>query len=166
MTRIYLSATLPLLRELHETSKLPVSHAHAVTPGLREWYTEGDLEDLEYVAFTRAAQDSLWLLADQTGAPARRVVVSVDLPDGEFTVRSGELGASEVSVAAAVSLASVAAIHVDGADAVTDVTTARALIGAAADGDADARFIVEAAEDHELEWYDPSELDEIITPSR
>jgi len=29
--------------------------AHAVTPALREWYAEGDEEELEYVAFTRAA---------------------------------------------------------------------------------------------------------------
>ncbi|MFD0556039.1 hypothetical protein FB566_1262 [Stackebrandtia endophytica] len=165
MTRIYLSATLPLLRDLHETSKLPVTHAHAVTPALREWYTEGELEDLEYVAFTRAAQDSLLLLAEQPSAPPRRVVVSIDIPDGEVTVRPGELGSSAVSVAAPVSLAAVAAIHIDGSDAVTDVTTARGLIGAAADGDTDAQFIVEAAEDHELEWYDPSELDVIVTPT-
>ena len=35
---------------------------HAVTPDLREWYAEGDEEELEYVAFTRAAQGALRVL--------------------------------------------------------------------------------------------------------
>ncbi|GAA4904831.1 hypothetical protein LX16_3613 [Stackebrandtia albiflava] len=162
MTRIYLSATVPLLRELSETSKLPVSRAHAVTPGLREWYIEGELEDLEYAAFTRAAQDALWLLADDPSAPPRRVVVSVDLPDDQFSVPVGELGDSRVTVAAAVPLRAVAAIHVDGPEAATDVTTARGLVTAASAGDADAEFIVESVEDRELEWYDPSELARLL----
>ncbi|ADD41555.1 DUF6912 family protein [Stackebrandtia nassauensis] len=162
MTRIYLPATIAVLRELRDAGKYRAERAHAVTPGLREWYTEGDLEDLEYVAFTRAAQDSLWLLRADTAAPRRRAVVSADVADTEVSTTGGELGASDVSLLAPVSLSAVAAIHVDGAEAETDVTVAVGALSAASDGDADLQFIVESVEDHELEWYDPTELDQLL----
>lgn len=149
------------LRELGDTGNLPVSFAHAVTPGLREWYTEGDIEDLEYVAFTRAAQDALGLLAEQPAQP-RRVVVSADLPDTAITVPTGELGDSRVIVDAAVPSDRLAAIHIDGVDAEPDVTAALPFVAAAATGDADAEFTLAACEDHELEWYDVSELDLLL----
>jgi hypothetical protein len=41
------------------------------------------------------------------------------------------------------------------------VAAAVAVVLAAAAGDEDAQFIVDAVEDHELEWYDPSELDQL-----
>lgn len=162
MTRIYLSASLATLCRMHETGELPVHLVHAVTPGLREWYTEGDIEDLEYAAFTRAAQDALALLAGETGTSPRRVVVSADLPDGEIGHEPGELGDSHVTVASAVPLGAVAAIHVDGADAEADVAAACRVVEAARHGDPDAEFIVSACEDHELEWYDPSELEVLL----
>lgn len=162
MTRIYLSATMASLRKLGDTGSLPVLYAHSVTPGLREWYTEGDIEDLEYVAFTRAAQDALSLLAEHPSAPPRRVVVSVDLPDSGFTVAPGELGGSSITVESPVPLSTVAAIHVDGSEAESDVAAARDLVEAAGRGDADAEFTVTACEDHELEWYDPSELEVLL----
>ena len=57
LTRVYLPATLAQLAVLRESGELPPpGEAHAVTPALREWYAEGDEEELEYVAFTRAAQ--------------------------------------------------------------------------------------------------------------
>ncbi|MFD0821913.1 DUF6912 family protein, partial [Micromonospora zhanjiangensis] len=71
-----------MLANLRKQGALPAAGAHAVTPALREWYAEGDEEELEYVAFTRAAQDALRLLRDDAGAPRRRVVVSADLPPG------------------------------------------------------------------------------------
>ena len=73
--RVYLPATLPLLARLRADQRLVLpsgSTGHAVTPELREWYAEGDEEELEYVAFTRAAQAALRLLhAD----PARQWTV-------------------------------------------------------------------------------------------
>ena len=33
--------------------------AYAVTPALREWYAEGDAEELEYAALQEAARASL-----------------------------------------------------------------------------------------------------------
>src|SRR5258708_26304093 len=81
--RVYLPATLPTLAELHKTGLVapaPLT-AYAVTPALREWYTEGDSEELEYAALTDAARASLRLLAASPEAPRRRVVVAAELPD-------------------------------------------------------------------------------------
>jgi len=43
-----------------------------VTPTLREWYAEGDAEELEYAALMAAARASLRLLAHASDAPPRR----------------------------------------------------------------------------------------------
>ncbi|BCJ33345.1 hypothetical protein Athai_08480 [Actinocatenispora thailandica] len=160
--RVYLPATLPLLARLHADGALPALTGHAVTGPLREWYAEGDDEELEYVAFTRAAQSALALLAGDPSAPRRRVVVSVDLPPSQARPAGAELGDSEVTVTGSVPLAAVAALHVDGVDAEPAVAAAAEVIVAAASGDADAQFVVDGAEDHELEWYDVSELADLV----
>jgi len=164
VSRVYLPATLALLGRLRqEPYELPEDvRAHAVTPSLREWYAEGDEEELEYVAFTRAAQESLLLLHRDRGAPRRRVVIAVDLPDAA-TVRVGdELGSSAVRLKTTVALPDVAAVHVDDATAEPDVSAAAEAVTAAAAGDDDAQFTVDSAEDHDLLWYDPTELDELL----
>ena len=162
--RVYLPATLPALAALRDTGALePPQEAHAVTPMLREWYSEGDEEELEYVAFTRAAQGALRLLRRDPKAPRRRVVVSVDLPSESVRKIDQDLGSSRIGVAATVSLSAVAAIHVDGAEAESDVAAAADVIEEAAAGDPAAQFTVDGAEDHELEWYDPSELDRLTS---
>ena len=55
--RVYLPSTLPALRELLDTGELgsPPLPGFAVTGALREWYAEGDEEELEYAAMTLAA---------------------------------------------------------------------------------------------------------------
>jgi hypothetical protein len=162
LVRVYLPATLPSLTVLRERGALdPPVEAHAVTPNLREWYAEGDDEELEYVAFTRAAQGALRLLRHDPKAPRRRVVVSADVSSTVLHRGDHDLGSSLVELAAAVPLAAVAAIHVDGADAELDVAAAADVVEEAAAGDPDAQFTVDGAEDHELEWYDPSELDRL-----
>lgn len=163
-TRVYLPATRATLIELHRTGAVPAVPltGHAVTPGLREWYTEGDEEELEYIAFTRAAQAALWLLRADPDAPRRRVVISVDLPSTDVAAASGELGDSEVRVEGPVPLAAVAAFHRDGDDAAGAVTAAVEVVDRAAAGDSDAGFTVDTAEDHELEWYDVSELPQLV----
>ncbi|MEV6966944.1 hypothetical protein AB0M47_17690 [Hamadaea sp. NPDC051192] len=160
--RVYLAATLPMLAEARTAGEVAAVAAHAVTPALREWYVEGDEEELEYVAFTRAAQDALRLLHADAGAPRRRVVVSADVAGRTVRQQDGDLGSSAVQVAAAVSLADVAAIHVDDADAESAVAAAAEVVDQAAAGDPDAQFIVDGAEDHELLWYAPSELAEVL----
>jgi hypothetical protein len=134
--------------------------AHTVTPELREWYAEGDEEELEYVAFTRAAQDALHLLRRDPLAPRRRVVLAADVDRAEAVER--DLGSSQVSVGDFVPLGGIAAIHIDGEGAEADVAAATAVVDEAAAGDPDAQFIVDAAEDHELEWYDVTELDQLL----
>jgi hypothetical protein len=135
--------------------------AHAVTPSLREWYAEGDEEELEYVAFTRAAQGALQLLRHDPEAPRRRVVVSADVPSGAVRHEEVELGSSEVHLPGPVALTEVAAIHVDGADVADEIAAAVDVVEEALAGDPDAQFTVDGAEDHELQWYAPSELDQL-----
>jgi len=164
--RVYLPATLPLLARLRADQRLVLpsgSTGHAVTPELREWYAEGDEEELEYVAFTRAAQDSLQLLRHDTQAPPRRVVLAVDLPASVAVPVDRDLGSSVVRLGEQVTMAEVASIHVDGKAAEPDVRAAADAVVEAVAGDPDAQFIVDGAEDYELEWYDPSELDQLLT---
>ncbi|MEV0157035.1 hypothetical protein AB0H57_25360 [Micromonospora sp. NPDC050686] len=161
LVRVYVPATVPMLGRLREEGLIG-SGAHAVTPGLREWYAEGDEEELEYVAFTRAAQDALLLLRDDPSAPSRRVVVSADLPAASVGRADGELGSSAVLLRGPVPVGAVAALHVDGAEAVEDVAAAAAVAREALAGDPDAQFTVDGAEDHELEWYDVTELELLL----
>ncbi|MEV1142878.1 hypothetical protein [Micromonospora sp. NPDC049799] len=161
LVRVYVPATVPMLTLLRGEG-LPAASAHAVTPALREWYAEGDEEELEYVAFIRAAQDALQLLRADPAAPRRRVVVSVDLPAPAVGRGDGELGSSLVEVTDVVPLAAVAAIHVDGTDAAEDVAAAADVVVEALAGDPDAQFTVDGAEDHELEWYDVTELELLL----
>jgi hypothetical protein len=164
LTRVYLPATLAHLAVLRESGELPPpTEAHAVTPALREWYAEGDEEELEYVAFTRAAQSALRLLRHDAKAPRRRVVVSVDLPGPALKMAGLELGSSLVDIAGRVPMHAVAAIHIDGLDAELDVAAAANVVEEAEAGDPDAQFTVDGAEDHELEWYDPTELDQLVS---
>jgi hypothetical protein len=168
LIRIYLPATLPDLTELRERGQLSADslggEAHAVTPSLREWYTEGDEEELEYVAFTRAAQAALRLLRPVPEAPRRRVVISADLPRASLGAADQELGSSVIRLTGPVPLAAVAAIHVDDVQAEPEVEAAVKVVEEALAGDSDAQFTVDATEDHELAWYDVSEIDHIVVP--
>jgi hypothetical protein len=164
LVRVYVPATVPMLAALRSSGQLGdgPTVAHAVTPALREWYAEGDEEELEYVAFTRAAQGALHLLRLYPAAPRRRVVVSADVPSTALVREEVELGSSEVRLPQPISLKEVASIHVDGADAAEQVAAAAEVVDEAQAGDPDAQFTVDGAEDHELEWYAISELDELI----
>jgi hypothetical protein len=163
LVRVYVPATVPMLAALRASGRLGEGSvvAHAVTPSLREWYAEGDEEELEYVAFTRAAQGALQLLRHDPQAPRRRVVVSADVPAGAVQREEVELGSSTVRLPAPVALGDVAAIHVDGADASDEIAAAVDVVEEALAGDPDAQFTVDGAEDHELEWYAVSELDQL-----
>jgi len=164
MARVYLPATLAVLARLGtEPYTLPADvNAHAVTPSLREWYAEGDEEELEYIAFTRAAQESLLLLCQDASTPRRRAVIAVDISDAAISAAADVLGSSAVRLTPAITLTDVAAIHVDSLDVVADIAAAAEASKAALAGDDDAQFVVDGAEDHELEWYDVSELDQLL----
>ena len=163
--RVYLPATLPLLARLRADQRLVLPSGitgHAVTPELREWYAEGDEEELEYVAFTRAAQDSLQLLRHDTQAPPRRVVLAVDLPASVAVPVDRDLGSSVVRLGERVTMAEVASIHVDGKAAEPDVRAAADAVVEAVAGDPDAQFTVDGAEDHELLWFATQEIPNLL----
>ncbi|GAA3814284.1 DUF6912 family protein [Streptomyces chiangmaiensis] len=168
--RVYVPLTLPGLAEAYKTGELgagPLA-AYAVTPALREWYLSDDIEELEYAALNRAALASLRLLAADPGAPRRRVVVAVDVPDGaaaadpDRALDPAALG--EVRVAGPVPLDKAAAVHADADDAEADVTAAAEAVAAADGGDDDAQFVVDGAEDHELLWYATQEIPQLLGP--
>ncbi|MFD9072633.1 DUF6912 family protein, partial [Streptomyces lasiicapitis] len=53
-------------------------------------------------------------------------------------------------------------LHSDDAEA--DVTAAADALGAADQGDDDAQFVVDGAEDHELLWYATQEIPNLVGP--
>ncbi|MFJ4866975.1 DUF6912 family protein [Streptomyces sp. NPDC088757] len=162
--RVYVPLTLPGLAQAHKAGELgpgPLT-AYAVTPALREWYVSDDIEELEYAALGRAAAASLRLLAGDPEAPRRRIVVAVDVAD-EDAVADPDRGldadaVGEVRIAGAVPLSKAAAVHADADDAEADVRAAADALGAADQGDDDARFVVDGAEDHELLWFGVQEI--------
>lgn len=166
--RIYLPATIPLLAAARDAGCFTASRdagpgglpAHAVTPAVREWYTEGDLEELEYTALLEAAEAALELLRHDGKAPRRRVVVAADVPDA--VVRPGGTFRSSVRLQAPVDLATVVSLHVDEVEAEPTIETAIGSLEAAYAGDDDARFQLDEAEACDLLWYDVTELDQLV----
>ena len=165
VSRVYLPATLAVLAPPARRGVHAAGRASAPTPSrpeLREWYADGDEEELEYVAFTRAAQAALLLLQHDPDAPRRRAVIAVDSRPSRSSgstrswdrVRCGSTPRSG-SATSPPSTSTAAAAE-------ADVAAAVAVVREAAAGDEDAQFTVDGAEDHELEWYDPSELDELL----
>jgi hypothetical protein len=162
--RVYLPATLPMLRDIDKAGEhgpAPLT-GFAVTPALREWYLDEDEEELEYAAFTDAARASLRLLDGDPIASRRRVVLSADVPDGEVRAHP-ELERSVVRIAVPVPASWLAAVHVDGAAAETDVAAAASAVVAADLDDDDAQFVVDGAEAHELEWYGVQEIPDLLS---
>ncbi|MEU0740011.1 hypothetical protein [Streptomyces sp. NPDC006134] len=166
--RVYVPLTLPGLAEAYRTGELGAAPlvAYAVTPALREWYLSDDIEELEYAALSRAALASLRLLAADPGAPRRRVVVAVDVPDKAASADPDRgldpAALGEVRVVGAVPLAKAASVHVDADDAEADVAAAAEALKAADAGDDDAQFVVDGAEDHELLWYATQEIPNLV----
>jgi hypothetical protein len=161
--RVYLPVTMPALASAHAAGAFKgVAQAHAVTPTMREWYVEGDLEELEYAAMTEAAEASLRLIAEADDAPRRRVVVAADVPDGAVRPAPDEGFRSAVRLSADVPLDAVASVHVDELEAEPVVMAAVAALEAADGGDDDARFLLDEAEATELLWYDVSEIPDLV----
>ncbi|GAB3182005.1 DUF6912 family protein [Streptomyces incanus] len=172
--RVYVPLTLSGLAEAYRTGELGAGlfPAYGVTPALREWYLpEGAeeveyVEELEYAALGRAALASLRLLAADAGAPRRRVVVAVDVPDRAVSADPADpAGPGELRVDGPVRLDRAAAVHVDAADAEPDVTSAAQALPAADSGDGGAQSVVDRAEDHELLWYATQEIPNLLRPT-
>lgn len=161
--RVYLPATTAHLRSLLETGALgpaPLT-AFAVTPGLREWYVDDDIEELEYAATLEAARASLRLLDAQPSAARRRVVVAADVPDAEVAVRD-DLDRGVVRVSTPIPMAVIASVHVDDSDAEEVVSRAAESIVAADLGDDAAQDAVDDAEGYELSWYASQEIGALL----
>jgi hypothetical protein len=161
--RVYLPSTLNELRQLLDTGVLgdPPLPGYAVTGELREWYAEGDLEELEYVALSLAARASVRLLDADQDAVRRRVVVVAEVPDASVTPVP-HVDRAAVKVADAVPLSLVQAVQVDDPSAVEDVTVAADAVIEADLGSEDAGFRVEQAEGHELQWYATQEIGPLL----
>lgn len=158
--RVYLPATLPMLAQWVADGHACPCLAGAVTPGLREWYREADTDELEYAAQRVAARLSLELLADDPGAPRRRVVVAVDVPDDDVAPVDDPRGTVAVGVGAKRAWWASALVDDEESDVV--VSAAATALGAAAAGDEDAAFTVDEADATELGWYAVQELDQLL----
>jgi hypothetical protein len=135
--------------------------AFGVSPALREWYTNGDQEELEYVAMTDAARESLHRLHADPLAPSRRVVVAADVPDEQASWEP-ERHRAAVRISGPVPLAAFASVHADEPDAEAAVRAALGSLAAADSGDPNASFVVDAVEDHELLWYSVQEIPDLL----
>jgi hypothetical protein len=163
--RVYLPSTLSGLRTLLDTGALgePPLPAYAVTGALREWYAEGDEEELEYAAMMLAGRASLRLLdRGLLLSPAerpRRVVVVAEVGAVQ---PAPDVDRAAVRVLEPLPLRLIQAVHVDDADAEADVRAAAEALVEADLGSEDAAFVVEQAEGHELQWYATQEIGPLL----
>ncbi|GAA1627322.1 hypothetical protein GCM10009744_13890 [Kribbella alba] len=162
--RVYIPSTFPLLDLACHTGEFGPAPlvAYAVTPALREWYTDGDDEELEYAAMAQAARASVGLLAADPGAQRRRVVVACEMsaiPPADGTV---ELGDARLELHVVVPWRTVAAVHIDAVDAAGIVGKAADLWDAAQNGDDDAIFALDSCEGEDLLWYATQEIPDLL----
>jgi hypothetical protein len=160
--RVYLPGTAATLRALLEAGRLtPPLTGFAVTPALREWYLDDDVEALEYAAMLEAARASLRLLDADASVARRRVVVAAEVPQPALQIRD-DRDRGVVEIVDAVPLAAVASVHVDDADAEPTVRAAAEAVVAADLGDEDAQERVDDAEGYELSWYANQEIGTLL----
>lgn len=162
--RVYLPATLTMLAKLTADGSLaPVSGTgFAVTPTLRESYSQGDDDELAEVAMGEAALASLRLLAAEhddaaPDLPARRVVLVADVDVDGVTARP-DLDDAVVRIAGPVAMTDIIACYVDIAAAESAVDAAVAVVDDADLGDEDAELTVGDIQDHDLAWYAAQEI--------
>nr|WP_227999217.1 hypothetical protein [Nocardia australiensis] len=182
--RVYIPATVPMLRELVANRELfPIGGtAFAVTPTLREAYASGDDDELAEVAMGESARASLRLLAaerddvaessepseggtdpvggTEPGAAShrpvyRRAVIAADVTDAKLRP---DLDDAVVRLTGPITYERIASVHVDLAEAEPEVAKAVDVVDAADLGDTDAEFVLGDAEDHQLAWYAAQEL--------
>lgn len=156
--RVYIPATFAMLESLNADGVLHARNGwgFAATPELTEFFTSGDQEEIEAIAFDDAALASIRLLAigDEERFPHRRVVVSADVE----ATGEPDMGESVVKVAGPVELKDIAAVHVDVREAEEATEKAVSLVDAADLGDEDAELAVGDAQDNYMAFFDPREL--------
>ena len=162
--RVYLPATFGMLGELLADGAVVPRRgwAFAVTPALREFYVEGDDEELADIALDDASRASLRLLsAGDDKFPHRRVVIAADVAD-EAVELQPDMGEAVVALSGDLKRDDVAAIHVDVEAAEPAVEKAIAAVDAADMGDEDAELAVGDCLEQPLAWYDSAELPMLV----
>jgi hypothetical protein len=163
--RVYVPGTWTTLSQLWARGELgpaPLAGC-AVTPMLREWYLDDDLDELEYAAMAEAARTSLRLLARDPKAPRRRVVIAADVPAAAVDPNP-VAGRAHVVINAAAAIGSMASVHVDEAAAADVIAAALEALPRADAGDEDAAFVVDEAASLELQWYATQEIPDLLSP--
>jgi hypothetical protein len=161
--RVYLPATSRILRSLADTGVLgsaPMT-GFAVTPGLREYYLDDDVEELEYSAAMAAARASLRLIDADPAAARRRIVIAADVAD-ELVEIHDDLDRGVIRVASEVPIAWCASIHADEREAENIVSAAAMVIDAADLGDPVSEEKVDDTEGYELLWYATQEIEILL----
>ncbi|HST46861.1 DUF6912 family protein [Jatrophihabitans sp.] len=165
--RVYLPATSSVLADLAGTGMLgpaPLT-GFAVTPGLREYYLDDDIEALEYAAAAEAARAALRLISADPAAARRRIVISADVADESVSVRD-DLDYGVVRIDVGIPLAWCASVHADDVEAEPTVARAAEQVDAADLGDPAAEEVVDDAEGFELSWYATQEIGDLLSQMR
>lgn len=161
--RVYVPLTVPELARVVDAREVgePPLEARAVTRDLCEAVDSDDVEELEYAALAAAADGCLPFLAEDTGAPRRRVVLALEAPDA--AVRPGaHLGVAGVVVDRRLPFTEIMSGHVDEADAETDVSRAVEAWPAAQLGDDEALVVLDELAEREPLWYARQELPDLV----
>lgn len=171
-------AVTPALREAYvsgdDEELAEVAMAEAARAAIRLLAAEADGPE-PAAADTAAEVDGAPPVVDPDGAPVtgdtrtsgdtpeggrwRRAVIAADID--EVTARP-DLDDAVVRIAGVVPFSAVASVHLDLADARDAVRRAAEVIDAADLGDVDAEFVLGDAEDHQLAWYAPQELQFVL----
>jgi hypothetical protein len=162
--RVYVPSTLRLLSaacNAGEVGPAPLT-VYAVTPALREWYAEGDDEELEFAAMAQAARASVGLLAADPGTARRRVVIAAEVSAVPPADGSVELGDARLELHVVIPWRSVVSVHLDAIQATTVIGKAADLWDAAQNGDDDAQFAVDSCEGEDLMWYATQEIPDLL----
>jgi len=133
----------------------------AVTPGLREYYLDDDIEELEYAASAAAARASLRLIDADPSAARRRIVLAADAADHLVEIHD-DLDRGVIRVTSEVPIAWCASIHADEQAAEEAVSVAALVIDAADLGDPSAEDRVDDTEGYELLWYATQEIEDLL----
>jgi hypothetical protein len=150
--RVYVPTTLDRLAVMvdsHRIGPAPFT-AYAVTPAVVELTPDEDQEEREHLVTVVAARASLQLLLGDLAGGWRRVVLAVDVDPRLLTTSAADDDPAAVQVSQSTSLADLAAVFVDG-------DAAEAVIAVA-----EQTRDLEAADDVELLWFAPSELDTVL----